>query len=69
MTSVRDITLEDRLRQHVAWLAGEIGERNVFHPQSLHDAERYIHEVWSGQGHRVQAQEYVVNYLGQSANS
>jgi Zn-dependent M28 family amino/carboxypeptidase len=51
----------------VAWLAGEIGERNVFRPQSLHDAERYIHEVWSGQGHRVQAQEYVV-YGVRSAN-
>jgi Zn-dependent M28 family amino/carboxypeptidase len=67
MTLVRDITLEDRLRQHVARLAGEIGERNVFRPQALHDAEHYIRDAWSAQGHRVQEQEYVV-YGVRSAN-
>jgi Zn-dependent M28 family amino/carboxypeptidase len=67
MTSVRDTLIEDRLRQHVARLAGEIGERNVFRPQALHDAEHYIHDAWSTQGHQVQVQEYAV-YGVRSAN-
>jgi Zn-dependent M28 family amino/carboxypeptidase len=67
MTSVRDTFIEGHLRQHVARLAGEIGERNVFRPQALHDAERYIHDAWSTQGHQVQVQEYVV-YGVRSAN-
>jgi Zn-dependent M28 family amino/carboxypeptidase len=67
MTSVRDTLIEDRLRQHVARLAGEIGERNVFRPQALHDAEHYIHDAWSTQGHQVQVQEYAVSGV-RSAN-
>jgi Zn-dependent M28 family amino/carboxypeptidase len=67
MTSLPDITLEKRLHQHVAQLAGEIGERNVYRPHALHEAERYIRDVWSGQGHRVQEQEYVVSGV-RSAN-
>ncbi len=59
MTSVHETVLGDRLRQHVERLADEIGERNVFHPQTLHDAERYIRGVWSRQGYQVLAQEYV----------
>lgn len=58
-TSARNTLLADRLRQHVARLAGEIGERNVFRPQALHAAEAYIREVWGAEGHAVLAQEYL----------
>lgn len=41
-------------------LAGDIGERNVFHPQALHAAADYIEERWRGQGHAVGRQVYEV---------
>jgi Zn-dependent M28 family amino/carboxypeptidase len=60
MTAIDDRVLEDRLRRHVARLAGKIGERNVFRPQALHDAECYIRDVWFEQGYSVQTQASVV---------
>lgn len=61
-----EITAE-QLRSHVTRLAGEIGERNVFHPQALHAAEHYIRQVWQDQGYDVTAQEYQVRSV-RSAN-
>lgn len=55
------------LRAHVARLAGDIGERNVYRPQALHAAERYIRETWAGMGYAVSAQEYEVEGV-RSAN-
>lgn len=55
------------LRQHVFTLAEEIGERNIFHPQALHDAERYIKETWQAMGYEVQSQVYELNKV-RSAN-
>lgn len=49
----------DRLRRHVAVLAGEVGERNVFHPIALRAAADYISGQWYGQGYRVTAQTYL----------
>ena len=40
-------SLADRLRAHVAKLAGEIGERNVFRPAGLHAAADYIRGEWT----------------------
>jgi hypothetical protein len=40
--------LRDNLQHHVAQLAGEIGERNVFRPEALHAATDYITGVWWG---------------------
>jgi Zn-dependent M28 family amino/carboxypeptidase len=48
------------LEQHVASLAGEIGERNVFRPQALAAAADYIQTVWEGQGYEVARQVYEV---------
>ena len=42
-----------RLEAHVRRLAGEIGERNVFRPESLAAAARYIEEEWRRQGYEV----------------
>ncbi len=54
-------SLESRLQTHVQRLAGEIGERNVFHPEALHAAAAYIGDVWAGQGYAVHRQSYDVH--------
>ena len=47
-----------RLRAHVARLAGEIGERNVFRPAALHAAADYIRREWTLMGYDVAVQSY-----------
>lgn len=51
----------EKLRVHVAKLATEIGERNVFNPVALQAAADYIAGEWSAQGYQVVAQVYEVN--------
>lgn len=53
--------LVERLHAHVARLAGEIGERNVWRPDALHAAADYIRQEWRRQGHAVTAQGYTAN--------
>ena len=50
--------LEQRLRRHVAALAGGIGERHVWRPSALQAAARYIHAEFSSLGYRVVPQAY-----------
>ncbi len=52
-----------RLRSHVHALAGEIGERNVFHPEALQAAAAYIRGRWNAQDYPVSAQRYEVEGL------
>ena len=52
--------MTERLRRHVAVLAGEIGERNVFRPAALRAAAEYIRGAWANQGHEVVSQRYDV---------
>jgi len=52
--------LRNRLQAHVEKLAGEIGERNVFHPASLAAAADYIEQEWQALGHAVRRQAYPV---------
>jgi len=47
-----------RLHVHVARLAGEIGERNVFRPAALHAAADYIRREWTLIGYDVAVQSY-----------
>ncbi len=47
-----------RLQAHVRHLAGEIGERNVFRPQTLQAAARYLRGQWTSQGYQVVSQSY-----------
>jgi Zn-dependent M28 family amino/carboxypeptidase len=49
---------EDRLRTHVYKLAGEIGQRNIFHPQALDAAAQYIAGEWHSQGYEVRKLVY-----------
>jgi len=53
--------LEKGLRVHVMMLAEEIGPRNVFVPEALDAAARYIKEFWEEWEYRVQVQEFRVN--------
>ena len=50
--------LEDRLRQHVEQLAGEIGERNIYRPTALHAAQEYILGVWRSRDYQVETQAH-----------
>lgn len=54
------IDTESRLRRHIATLAAEIGERNLFRPGALHAAAAYIEGEWRRQGHDVARQAYRV---------
>lgn len=55
------------LRRHVEMLAGRIGERNVWRPPSMPDAAAYIAAALTGQGYRVDRQEFV-SYGASAAN-
>ena len=51
-------TSASTLEAHVRKLAGEIGERHVFWPQSLAEARDYIRSCWEVEGYTVEAQTY-----------
>lgn len=48
---------EANLRKHVAALAADIGERNVWHPRALAAAEDYIRRQWVTYGYSVRRQD------------
>jgi Zn-dependent M28 family amino/carboxypeptidase len=50
--------LASRLRRHVDYLAGTLGERSVRRPAQLQAAADYIREQWASQGHPVVEQRY-----------
>lgn len=52
------MTVEENVRRHVRALAADIGERNVFRPEALRGAARYIEEQWLSQGYEVSRQTY-----------
>ncbi len=49
------------LRAHVEQLAGEIGERNIYHPRALQAAASYIERQWEQQGYAVERLAYEVS--------
>ncbi len=53
------LKLAARLRAHVQTLAGDIGERHVRRPQSLHAAEDYIAGQFRALGYGVARQTYL----------
>ncbi len=48
-----DSTLADRLRADVQHLAGDIGERNLYHPEKLEAAAAWIEAEFAHMGYRV----------------
>lgn len=55
-----EVRLRDRLEKHVVTLAGEIGERNIWHPRGLAASAAYIERALSDVGYRVERQEFTV---------
>jgi len=53
-------TTAERLEGNVRQLAEVIGERNVYRPEALHAARRYIGQAWEAQGYEVTSQDYEV---------
>ena len=56
-------TEQSRLRRHVEVLAGDIGERHVWRPESLRAAAEYVRAQWSSLGFKVEAQSYETHGL------
>lgn len=56
--SAEERELEENLRRHVGELAGRIGERNVWHPEALAAAARYIRDGLEKSSYGVQAQAF-----------
>jgi hypothetical protein len=52
------VQLADRLRQHVAVLAADIGERNVWHPGTLEASAAYIENSFRAMHYAVSSQTY-----------
>jgi hypothetical protein len=58
--SDEEVTIRDRLEEHVRKLAEEIGERNFWHDEALGKAALYIQEVFQKLGYQVLTQEFPV---------
>jgi Zn-dependent M28 family amino/carboxypeptidase len=56
--SDREQLIHDNLKRHVAELAGRIGERNVWRPESLAAAESYIRKTLEEAGYEVNVQSF-----------
>ncbi|MBI5479047.1 MAG: M28 family peptidase [Deltaproteobacteria bacterium] len=56
-----EVAIQERLRRHVRALAGDIGPRNVQHPQALEAAARYIQARLEELGFKVTPQEFVTD--------
>jgi Zn-dependent M28 family amino/carboxypeptidase len=51
-------TVRDRVERHVTVLAGDIGERNLWHPRQLEAAALYIERMLGSAGYAVARQEF-----------
>jgi hypothetical protein len=56
--SSQEQVIHDNLRRHVEMLAGQIGERNVWHPEALAATARYIRNTLEDLGYEVQIQSF-----------
>ena len=56
--SSQEQVIHDNLRRHVEMLAGQIGERNVWHPEALATAALYIRTTLEDLGYEVHSQSF-----------
>jgi Zn-dependent M28 family amino/carboxypeptidase len=56
--SEQEAVIRDNLEQHVSMLAGQIGERNVWHPAALESAAGYIKDGLEVSGYQVKEQPF-----------
>ncbi len=54
----RQKTLKKRLKKHVSTLAGDIGQRDVYHIEQLNRARTYIQDQFSEMGYQPREQTY-----------
>ena len=57
----QEVEISSNLRRHVAFLAGQIGQRNLDQPKNykaLQQAAQYVEETFQAQGFQVSPQEY-----------
>jgi hypothetical protein len=59
--SPEEVALQARLERHVGVLAGDIGQRNIWHRTGLEAAATYIEGVLAEQGYAVTNQAFRVN--------
>ena len=52
--------IRQNLKNHIGFLAGTLGERNMFVPKNLKNAAAYIDKSFRAQGHKVSFHEYVL---------
>jgi Zn-dependent M28 family amino/carboxypeptidase len=55
--------LSARLRDHVQMLGGDIGERNVYKPEKLEYAAKYVEHVFAKLGYETGKQEYEAEHV------
>ncbi len=53
-----ELLLRDRLREHVAVLAGDIGERNLWHYRELRNAAQHIEDRLTEAGYTPERQDF-----------
>ncbi len=56
--SSQEQLIQDNLKRHVGMLAGQIGERNVWHPEALAAAALYIRQTLEDLGYEVHVQSF-----------
>ena len=58
--SAEESQISENLNQHITYLAGEIGERNVIAYEPLRKTAQYIEDDFKKLGYAVKSQEYTV---------
>lgn len=54
----KETLIRDRLQAHVYKFAGEIGQRNIWRPQTMETSARHIEKTWVELGYEVKKQDY-----------
>lgn len=55
-----ELAILQNLKKHVVFLAGTLGQRNMYFPKKLESAAAYIDENFRAQGHKVSSHEYTL---------
>ncbi len=55
-----EVFMRNHLEEHVVMLSGEIGERNIWHPEGLHASVDYIGKTLTGLGYDVDRLDFGV---------
>ncbi len=53
-------TILQSLKKHIAFLAGTLGQRNMFFPKNLESAAAYIEKSFRAQGYKVSSHGYIL---------